>query len=51
MLNEWIGLHAVFGGFLLKVATPRGDDATWLIERLQPVVLFSLDPLFFTFQP
>lgn len=48
MFTEWIGLHAVFGGFLLGVAMPRGDFATRLIERLQPVVLFSLVPLFFT---
>lgn len=48
MFTEWIGLHAVFGGFLLGVAMPRGQLATRLIERLQPVVLFSLVPLFFT---
>ncbi len=48
MFTEWIGLHAVFGGFLLGVAMPRGQLATRLIERLQPVVLFCLVPLFFT---
>jgi len=46
--TEWIGLHAVFGGFLLGVAMPRGTLASHLIRRLQPVVLIGLVPLFFT---
>lgn len=46
--TEWIGLHAVFGGFLLGVAMPRGLLAAHLIQRLQPVVLIGLVPLFFT---
>jgi len=48
IFTEWIGLHAVFGGFLLGVSMPRGQLATRLIERLQPAVLVSLVPLFFT---
>lgn len=46
--TEWIGLHAVFGGFLLGVAMPRGKLAGHLVKRLQPVVLIGLVPLFFT---
>lgn len=46
--TEWIGLHAVFGGFLLGVAMPRGLLAEHLIKRLQPLVLIGLVPLFFT---
>jgi Kef-type K+ transport system membrane component KefB len=46
--TEWIGLHAVFGGFLLGVVMPRGLLAEHLIKRLQPVVLIALVPLFFT---
>jgi Kef-type K+ transport system membrane component KefB len=46
--TEWIGLHAVFGGFLLGVAMPRGLLAEHLIKRLQPMVLIGLVPLFFT---
>lgn len=48
MFTEWIGLHAVFGGFLLGVTMPRGQLAQRLTERLQPLVLFALVPLFFT---
>jgi Kef-type K+ transport system membrane component KefB len=47
-ITEWIGLHAVFGGFLLGVVMPRGLLAEHLIKRLQPVVLVALVPLFFT---
>lgn len=47
-VTEWIGLHAVFGGFLLGVAMPRGLLAEHLIKRLQPMVLIGLVPLFFT---
>ena len=46
--TEWIGLHAVFGGFVLGVVMPRGLLAGHLIKRLQPVVLIALVPLFFT---
>lgn len=46
--TEWIGLHAVFGGFLLGVVMPRGLLAEHLIKRLQPLVLIGLVPLFFT---
>lgn len=46
--TEWIGLHAVFGGFLLGVVMPKGLLGEHLITRLQPVVLVALVPLFFT---
>jgi Kef-type K+ transport system membrane component KefB len=46
--TEWIGLHAVFGGFVLGVVMPRGLLAEHLVKRLQPVVLIALVPLFFT---
>lgn len=46
--TEWIGLHAVFGGFVLGVVMPRGLLAEHLVKRLQPVVLVALVPLFFT---
>jgi Kef-type K+ transport system membrane component KefB len=42
-----IGLHAVFGAFLLGVAMPRGDRRRRLIERLEPLTATLLLPLFF----
>ena len=44
-----IGIHAVFGGFLLGTAMPRGFFARELQEKLQPFVVVFLLPMFFTF--
>ncbi|HVS27737.1 MAG TPA: cation:proton antiporter [Burkholderiales bacterium] len=53
MLAAWgtdaIGIHAVFGGFLLGTAMPRGFFAKELQRQLQPFVVVFLLPLFFTF--
>ena len=44
-----IGVHAVFGGFILGVCLPRGALTERLRERLQGVVVVVLLPLFFTY--
>jgi Kef-type K+ transport system membrane component KefB len=44
-----IGIHAVFGGFLLGCCMPRGALATRLKAQLQPVVVVFLLPMFFTY--
>jgi Kef-type K+ transport system membrane component KefB len=44
-----IGIHAVFGGFLLGVALPRGPLTEKLRESLQPFVVVFLLPMFFTY--
>jgi Kef-type K+ transport system membrane component KefB len=44
-----IGIHAVFGGFLLGTAMPRGKFAKELQEKLQPLAVVFLLPMFFTF--
>ena len=53
MLGFWItdsiGIHAVFGGFILGVAMPRGLFARELQRQLQPFALAFLLPMFFTF--
>lgn len=53
MLGAWfteaVGLHAVFGAFVMGVAMPRGLLTTALIERVQPLTVALLLPLFFTF--
>lgn len=43
------GIHAVFGGFLLGVAMPRGQLAEGLRARLEPVTVVLLLPFFFTY--
>ena len=47
--SEWIGLHAVFGGFVCGLCLPRGRLNDWLRARLDPLVGPFLLPLFFTF--
>lgn len=43
------GIHAVFGGFLLGTAMPRGAFADGLRAKLEPVTLVFLLPFFFTY--
>lgn len=53
VLGSWftdlIGLHAVFGAFVMGIAMPRGIVATNLITRIQPFTLAILLPFFFTY--
>ncbi len=53
MLAAWgtdsIGLHAVFGGFLLGTAMPRGFFAEQLKKQLEPFAVVLLLPMFFTY--
>jgi Kef-type K+ transport system membrane component KefB len=44
-----VGIHAVFGGFLLGCALPRGPLTEKLRETLQPFVVVFLLPMFFTY--
>ncbi len=48
-LTDALGLHAVFGAFVMGVAMPRGLVAKALVERIQPLTVALLLPLFFTF--
>ena len=53
MLGAWamddVGLHAVFGGFLLGTAMPRGLFAKELQRQLEPFAVVFLVPMFFTY--
>jgi Kef-type K+ transport system membrane component KefB len=53
MLAAWamdaIGIHAVFGGFLLGTAMPRGRFADALRQKLEPVTVVLFLPFFFTY--
>ncbi|WP_445425937.1 cation:proton antiporter [Alishewanella sp. HL-SH06] len=46
---DWVGLHAVFGGFLLGIAIPRGLMAELLRKRLERLTILLLLPMFFTY--
>lgn len=48
-LMDWAGMHAVFGGFLLGIAMPRGRLAAEIKETLEPITVVLLLPMFFTF--
>jgi len=52
-LSAWmmdaIGIHAVFGGFLLGACMPKGVLVDRLRETLQPFVVVFFLPMFFTF--
>lgn len=47
--TDLIGLHAVFGGFVMGAAMPRGVVTRDLIARIEPLTVGVLLPLFFTF--
>jgi Kef-type K+ transport system membrane component KefB len=44
-----VGIHAVFGGFVLGCVVPRGALADRLREKLEPMTVVLLLPMFFTF--
>ena len=46
---DFIGLHAVFGSFLIGTAMPRGVFAVRLKQLLEPFALVFLLPVFFTY--
>lgn len=52
-LGAWftdkIGLHAVFGAFIMGAAMPRGVMVRDLMGRIQPLAVALLLPLFFTY--
>lgn len=52
-LGAWftdkIHLHAVFGAFIMGAMVPRGAMQRDLIERVQPLTVALLLPLFFTY--
>ncbi len=47
--TDLIGLHAVFGAFVMGAAMPRGTVSRDLIGRIQPLTVALLLPLFFTY--
>jgi len=47
--TDLLHLHAVFGAFVMGTAMPRGVVNRQLIERIQPLAVALLLPLFFTF--
>lgn len=47
--TDMIGLHAVFGAFVMGAALPRGAVVRDVVNRIQPLAVALLLPLFFTY--
>jgi Kef-type K+ transport system membrane component KefB len=47
--TDVIGVHAVFGGFILGIAMPRGVLAEDIRKKIEPFTVVFLLPMFFTF--
>nr|ALS90270.1 2a37: transporter, monovalent cation:proton antiporter-2 (CPA2) [uncultured bacterium] len=47
--TDQIGLHAVFGAFVMGAAMPRGVVVRDIVGRIQPLTVALLLPLFFTY--
>jgi len=48
-IMDAIGIHGIFGGFILGVFMPRGLFAEELKAKIEPVALVLLLPIFFTY--
>lgn len=44
-----VGIHAIFGGFILGTVMPRGLFATELKKKVEPLAVILLLPMFFTY--
>ena len=48
-LMDVVGIHAIFGGFILGVVMPRGLLTTEIKHKLEPLTVVLLLPMFFTY--
>jgi Kef-type K+ transport system membrane component KefB len=48
-LMDAIGIHAIFGGFILGVVMPRGLFVEELKKKIEPLTVVLLLPFFFTY--
>ena len=45
--TDWVGIYAVFGAFILGMAMPRGEFASSVRRRIEPLTVSLLLPFFF----
>ncbi|AAK23479.1 conserved hypothetical protein [Caulobacter vibrioides CB15] len=48
-LMDAVGIHAIFGGFIMGVVMPRGLLTQELKKKVEPLVVVLLLPMFFTY--
>ena len=49
LLMDLVGIHAIFGGFILGVVMPRGLLTEEIRRKLEPITVVLLLPMFFTY--
>jgi Kef-type K+ transport system membrane component KefB len=48
-IMDAVGIHAIFGGFILGAVMPRGLFAAELKKKVEPITVILLLPMFFTY--
>jgi Kef-type K+ transport system membrane component KefB len=48
-IMDAVGIHAIFGGFILGAVMPRGLFAAELKKKIEPLTVILLLPMFFTY--
>ncbi|OYT93211.1 MAG: cation/H(+) antiporter [Burkholderiales bacterium PBB3] len=48
-IMDAVGIHAIFGGFILGAVMPRGLFAAELKKKVEPLAVILLLPMFFTY--
>ncbi len=48
-IMDAVGIHAIFGGFILGVVMPRGLFSEELKKKIEPLAVVLLLPMFFTY--
>ena len=48
-IMDAVGIHAIFGGFILGTVMPRGLFAAELKKKVEPLAVILLLPMFFTY--
>ncbi len=48
-IMDAVGIHAIFGGFILGTAMPRGLFVEELKKKVEPIAVVLLLPMFFTY--
>jgi Kef-type K+ transport system membrane component KefB len=49
LLMDAVGIHAIFGGFVMGVAMPRGALTAEIARKVEPLTVVLLLPMFFTY--
>ena len=49
LLMDVVGIHAIFGGFILGAVMPRGKLTQEIKRKLEPLTVVLLLPMFFTY--